>query len=208
MRSLPTGLLIAMLLGAAAQAETSSWSSQGEAGKKAAGAAKGAKPGPPQKGPAAAPPPNSASPANDGVSSHAKGAAQDEDAAYEAFDQGRYLTALDLAVKAAEKGDPQAHTLVGRIYGEGYGVAKNSALAANWYARGAELGDPEAMFAYAMMLADGQGVEKDYDAAVPQGRGQTGKSLPRLHAHAVRGRSRGERGAIRPRHALCDRHRR
>src|SRR5262249_57765709 len=110
-------------------------------------------------------PPRGAAPARDGVSSHAKGAAQGENAAYEAFDQGRYLTALELAVKAAETGDPQAHTLVGRIYAEGYGVAKNTALAAKWYARGAELGDPESMFAYAMMLADGQGVDKDPAAA-------------------------------------------
>ena len=70
-----------------------------------------------------------------------------DDAAYEAFDQGKYVTALQLAVKAAERGEPKAHTLVGRIYAEGYGTSKNSGLAAQWYARGAELGDPEAMFA-------------------------------------------------------------
>ena len=42
-----------------------------------------------------------------------------DDAAYEAFDQGKYLTALELGLKAAANGDPQAHTLVGRIYEEG-----------------------------------------------------------------------------------------
>ena len=91
--------------------------------------------------------------------------APSEDAPYEAFDQGRYLTALQLAVKAAELGDPQAHTLAGRIYAEGYGAPRNSGLAAQWYARGAELGDPEAMFALGVMLAEGQGVAKDRDAA-------------------------------------------
>ena len=96
-------------------------------------------------------------------SSHAKapGASPGDDAAYEAFDQGQYLTALDLGVKAAERGEPTAHTLVGRIYAEGLGTSKNLPLAARWYARGAELGDPEAMFAYGLMLAEGEGVEKD-----------------------------------------------
>ena len=87
--------------------------------------------------------------------------------AYEAFDQGKYLTALHLAVKAAEQGDPQAHTLVGRIYAEGNGAPRTSALAAQWYARGAELGDPEGMFAYGVMLAEGQGVAR---TARPPGR--------------------------------------
>ena len=97
-------------------------------------------------------------PAN--TSAHAKTTGGD-DAAYEAFDQGQYLTALDLAVKAAERGEPQAHTLVARIYAEGLGASKNSPLAAKWYARGAELGDAEAMFAYGVMLAEGQGIDKD-----------------------------------------------
>ncbi|MDP4409635.1 hypothetical protein QR507_25800, partial [Escherichia coli] len=82
-------------------------------------------------------------------------AAPGDDAAYEAFDQGRYITALNLALKAAEKGDPQAHTLIGRIYVDGYGTQSNPALGAQWYARGAELGDPEAQFAYGAMLAEG-----------------------------------------------------
>lgn len=88
-----------------------------------------------------------------------------EDAAYEAFDQGRYLTALDLALKAAEKGQPQAHTLVGRIHHEGLAVAKDEVLAAQWYRRGAELGDAEAMFAFGLMLADGQGIKRDRSGA-------------------------------------------
>jgi TPR repeat protein len=88
-------------------------------------------------------------------------AAQGEDAAYEAFDQGKYITALDLALKAAEKNDPQAHTLAGRIYQEGLGVSRDALLAAQWYRRGAELGDVEAMFAFGVMLADGDGIQKD-----------------------------------------------
>ena len=88
-----------------------------------------------------------------------------EDAAYEAFDRGRYLTALELAAKAAAQNDPQAHTLIGRIYADGDGVPRNAALATLWYARGAELGDAQAMFAYGLQLAEGQGAEKNLNAA-------------------------------------------
>jgi TPR repeat protein len=93
-----------------------------------------------------------------------KGKAQppgEADPAYEAFEQGHYLTALELAVSGAERGEPQAHTLVGRIYSEGLGVSPNAPLAAQWFARAAELGDPEGMFAYAMLLVQGRGVDKD-----------------------------------------------
>jgi len=106
-----------------------------------------------------------ASPSSAGASEYGKARPVVDDPAYEAFDQGKYLTALDLATKAAEKGDPQAHTLVGRIYAEGNGAPQNLALAAQWYARAAELGDPEGMFAYAVMLAEGNGVPKNREAA-------------------------------------------
>lgn len=83
------------------------------------------------------------------------------DDAYLAFDQGRYLTALDLAQKLAEKGDARAHTLIARIHAEGLGVPKNEALAAQWYKRAAELNDVDGMFAYGVILAEGRGVEKN-----------------------------------------------
>lgn len=88
-----------------------------------------------------------------------------DDPAYEAFDQGKYLTALDLAQKAAQKGDPQAHTLIARINAEGLGVPKDLALAARWYAKGAELGDTEAQFGLGVLYAEGQGVERNYTEA-------------------------------------------
>ena len=87
------------------------------------------------------------------------------DDAYFAFDQGRYLTALELAQKLADKGDPRAHTLIARIHAEGLGVPKNEALAAQWYKRAAELNDVDGMFAYGVILAEGRGVEKNRDGA-------------------------------------------
>ncbi len=84
-----------------------------------------------------------------------------DDAAYIAYDQGQYLTALTLAQEAASKGDPQAHTLIGRINAEGFGIPRDFDAAAKWYQRAAELGDVEAMFALAVLYADGKGVAKD-----------------------------------------------
>jgi len=168
--ALAIALLAASGLAGAAQSqgETSSWVGRGDGPAEPAPKSQQKKTAPVKPGavriiktvpdnPAAMPAPV----APPSASSHAKALPAGEDAAYEAFDQGKYLTALQLAVKAAERGDPQAHTLVGRIYADGYGTARNTALAAQWYARGAELGDPEAMFAYGVLLADGLGVEKN-----------------------------------------------
>ena len=80
--------------------------------------------------------------------------ATDPDAAYTAFDQGRYLTALALASKAAEAGDPQAHTLIGRIHAEGLGVKRDETVASQWYHRAAQLGDIEGAFALGVLLAE------------------------------------------------------
>jgi uncharacterized protein len=83
------------------------------------------------------------------------------DPAYDAFDQGRYLTALELATKGAEAGEPQAATLIGRLYQEGLGVKTDLVLAAKWYRRAAELGDLEGTFAFGVMLAEGEGIQKN-----------------------------------------------
>jgi uncharacterized protein len=83
------------------------------------------------------------------------------DPAYEAFDLGRYQTAFELAKAASEKGEPQAATLVGRLYQEGLGVPRDDVQAATWYRRGAEQGDINAMFAFGVMLAEGGAIKKD-----------------------------------------------
>lgn len=91
--------------------------------------------------------------------------ASGENAAYEAFDQGKYLTALELAQKDAAAGNAVAHTLVARLYAEGFGVPKDAAIAAKWYARGAELGDIEAAFGLGVLFAQGSGVPKNFQEA-------------------------------------------
>lgn len=82
-------------------------------------------------------------------------------AAYSAFEEGKFLTALSLAQDAAARGDPQAYTLIGRIYAEGAGVARDDVKAAEAYDKAAELGDVPAMVSLGVMLAAGQGVTKD-----------------------------------------------
>lgn len=83
------------------------------------------------------------------------------DPAYDAFDQGRYLSAHALALEADKRNEPQAATLLGRLYQDGLGVKPDPVLAAKWYRRAAELGDTEGTFAFAVMLAEGDGIQKN-----------------------------------------------
>lgn len=98
-------------------------------------------------------------------STHVKGAEAIAEAAFEAFEQGKYLTALELAERAASLGDPQAHTLLGRIHAEGLGVGQDFAKAARWYGEGVQLGDLESAFALGVLHAQGNGVAKNFDEA-------------------------------------------
>ena len=83
------------------------------------------------------------------------------DPAFAAFERGQYLTALKEAEKAATRGEPEAHTLIGEIYSRGLGVARNYSKAATWYEKGAKLGDVNAQFALALLLTEGRGIGKD-----------------------------------------------
>ncbi|MGH1351750.1 MAG: SEL1-like repeat protein [Methyloligellaceae bacterium] len=87
------------------------------------------------------------------------------DPAYEAFDKGHFLLAIKEAKKAAERGEPQAFTLLGRIYSDGLGVAQNYQQAASWYQKGAGKGDVDSQFALAVLLAKGRGIEQNYQLA-------------------------------------------
>jgi len=130
-------------------------------------------------------------------SSHAKSLAPavpatGDDAAYIAYDQGRYLTALELAQKAAEKGEPQAHTLIGRILEEGSGVPRDEVSAFRWYSKAAELGDPEGAFSAGLMLAQGRGVGRDMHKAAPLFEQAAMKGHPTAHYNLALMFIRGE----------------
>ena len=88
-----------------------------------------------------------------------------ENAAYIAFEQGLYLTALQLAKREAKAGDAAAHTLIGSIYSEGLGVTQDAKAAVQWYARAHELGDVEGTFALGLARATGNGTPKNLNRA-------------------------------------------
>lgn len=74
------------------------------------------------------------------------------DQAFGAFQRGLYITARNLALPRAEKGDAAAQTLLAEIYSRGLGVARNVDEAAKWYEKAAKQGVPEAKFQFALML--------------------------------------------------------
>ena len=81
--------------------------------------------------------------------------------AYGAFQRGYYLTAMDLALSEAAKGNARAQTLVAELFAEGLGVARNMDEAAFWYEQAARSGDPSAQFKFAIMLFEGRHVPRD-----------------------------------------------
>lgn len=83
------------------------------------------------------------------------------DPAYGAYQRGFFLTALDLALPRAEKGDSHAQTLIAEIYAKGLGVPEDMAAAASWYGMASKHGDALATFELGMLYQEGSGVEKD-----------------------------------------------
>ena len=66
----------------------------------------------------------------------------------------------------AEKGDAAAQFNLGRAYGTGQGVAKDSTEAVKWYRKAAEQGHAKAEFWLGVMYGVGEGVAKDPIEAV------------------------------------------
>lgn len=83
------------------------------------------------------------------------------DEAYGAFQRGRYLTAMELALPRAQLGDPAAQTLVAEILDRGLGVKRNREQAMFWYGQAANGGDPTGMFKYAILLMERSGSKED-----------------------------------------------
>ena len=83
------------------------------------------------------------------------------DFAYAAFQKGQYLTAFQIALPLAQKGDAAAQTLIAEIYEQGLGVAQDTKEAAKWYEIAAKSGNREAQFAYALKLLKGVDVTQN-----------------------------------------------
>lgn len=101
------------------------------------------------------PPPAAPSPTEEG-----------EDSAFAAYQRGYFLTAFREASKLAERSDPKAMALLGELYSNGFGVGRDDAKAAQWYARAAAAGDAEAAFSLAVFKFQGRGGPRDVAAAV------------------------------------------
>jgi hypothetical protein len=77
-----------------------------------------------------------------------------------------YSTALQLWSGLASRGDPEAQTEVGRMYGQGLGVPKDEATALRWYRAAAEKGYARAEYAIGLYYATGRAVEKNDSEAI------------------------------------------
>ncbi|MDD9333313.1 MAG: sel1 repeat family protein, partial [Bartonella sp.] len=70
------------------------------------------------------------------------------DEAYDYYTQGYYVKAFRAALTRAERNDPIAQTLLGRMYMEGYIGPVDRKKAALWFERAANQGDPQAQLRY------------------------------------------------------------
>ncbi|WP_375275715.1 tetratricopeptide repeat protein [Methylorubrum thiocyanatum] len=88
------------------------------------------------------------------------------DAAYGAYQRGRYVTAFREATKRIEANpkDAAAMTLLGELYNQGLGVKQDPKRAHEWYRLAAAQNDANAMASLGLMAMDGRGQPKDEKA--------------------------------------------
>jgi hypothetical protein len=67
---------------------------------------------------------------------------ESSDAAYAAYQEGLYATALRLARPLANEGDARAQLVLGLLYYGGLGVPEDTAEALRWFRHAAGRGDP------------------------------------------------------------------
>jgi TPR repeat protein len=88
-------------------------------------------------------------------------ASGDSDAAYAAYQDGHYATALRLARPLAAEGDAHAQTTLGLLYYHGNGVPQDPDEAVKWFRRAADQDDATAQFHLGVMFSKGEGVPQD-----------------------------------------------
>ena len=91
--------------------------------------------------------------------------AQGVDAAYAAYQNRDYTSALRLARPVADQGDSRAQSLLGLMYSNGQGVQRNEAEAMKWYWRAADQGEADAQVKIGDMYFEGRIVAQDYSEA-------------------------------------------
>jgi uncharacterized protein len=98
------------------------------------------------------------------------------EAAFDAFKKNDYATVLRVCEAAAKAGDSICQDMLGVLYSEGKGVARDQAIAFHWFQLAAAQGNPTAAFNLALAYERGEGVatnmaeaEKWYDKAAEAG---------------------------------------
>ncbi len=84
----------------------------------------------------------------------------------DAYNSTDYETALAVWQPLAESGDRASQFGLGMMYGNGFGVAMDDALAIKWYGMAAEQGHPGAQCNLAVMHQNGWGVPLNEEEAV------------------------------------------
>ena len=82
-----------------------------------------------------------------------------------AFAEADYAKAQVELQPLLEKKDPRAQYAMGVLYENGFGVAKDLPLAADWYRKAAEQGNSDAQFNLGAMNEHGVGIPVDYAEA-------------------------------------------
>ena len=83
-----------------------------------------------------------------------------------AYNSTEYDTALAIWQPLAEAGDAESQYGLGMMYGNGFGVAMDDALAIKWYGMAAEQGHADALCNLAVMHQNGWGVPLNEEEAV------------------------------------------
>jgi TPR repeat protein len=83
-----------------------------------------------------------------------------------AYDAEDYSAALPFLIQASEKDDPEAQYMLGRMYFDGDGVAKDVDKARDLFEVSAEQGHPGGQTGIGFLYSAGQGVELDDEEAV------------------------------------------
>ena len=90
----------------------------------------------------------------------------DSEKGLQAFNSSDYDAALAIWQPLADAGDADSQYGLGMMYGNGFGVPMDDALALKWYGAAAEQGHSGALYNLAIMHQNGWGVPPNEDEAV------------------------------------------
>lgn len=109
----------------------------------------------------------------------ATSALADFETGWRAYQQADFAAALGEWVPLAEGGDPRAQYNLGVMHDEGKGLARNPALAVEWWRKAAGQGMVRAMHNLANAYIAGEGAAQDHAAAIKWLRAAADKGLDR-----------------------------